>query len=413
MIFKPINDLSYIDSGARVFCQGWDKSDIYAYLPKHHNNYFARYPNNQALLIIVSVIYYVCDKLFGVMPIEAPVIINTIGLHISFVLTYLISTKIFKDKFTPLYCGILAAGFTVFYTYTPNFYTDSMSMPFLMGAIYLFLSAIEKSFIKAKAVRIIFCGFLIIAGYKMKGSVIILIPAFLLYLIATCNKINRLNYLKVFGIFGVSLICSSFLCGGIIKSFNLTEEGDHKKIEFPPTHWIMMGLHDRGGYYSNDFFATINSGDYEQKVEFNIEKIKERLAVYGISGTATHIAKKVSYTWGDGTYFVGYYFHQQEHPNIFQRFIANDMLFKWYCSAYQCILLFMILYSFVDGAFSKRNGKDLLLKIIIMGVYFFFVLWETRSRYLVNFSPLFIIISAYSINRINLRIKLFMNKRIK
>ncbi len=406
--FEPVNDLNYVDTAARAFCQTWNKADLYTGLPECHMNYFARYPNNQALLVILSLIYWVTDKLFGTMPIIVPIIINTIGLYISYVLTYLIAKKIFHDKFTPLFCAILGAEFTVFYTYTSNFYTDSMSMPFAMGAIYLFLTGTEKISLKSKIPALALSGLCLAIGYKIKGSIIILVPAFILYLILTGNKENKRNYLSVTAVFAAAVIASTVLCNGFIGIFNITDKNDREQIEFPPTHWVMMGLHDRGGYYNKDFYATINSGDYDQKVEFNLNEIKNRVSQYGIMGMITHIAKKVSYTWGDGTYFSTYYLKKTHGGNALKNFIAYSDGYKWYCSLFHCMMLIMLLLSFISGACAKEQGRELLLKILVCGVYFFFIIWEARSRYLVNFSPIFIMLSAYEIRILALKIKGFI-----
>lgn len=409
--FTPVNDLNYVDTAARAFCQTWDKADLYKGLPEYHMNYFVRYPNNQALLVIVSLIYWVTDNLFGTMPIMVPIMINTIGLYISYVLTYLIAKKIFTDKFTPLFCAIIGAGFTVFYAYVPNFYTDSMSMPFAMTAIYLFLCGIEKESLKSKISMLALSGLTLAIGYKIKGSIIILVPAFILYLILTGNKENRRSYLSITAVFAAAVIASTALCNGFIGSFNITDKKEREQIEFPTTHWVMMGLHDRGGYYENDFYATMNSGDYDHKVEFNLNEIKNRISQYGVMGMVKHIAKKVSYTWGDGTYFSTYYLKKTHGGNALKNFIAYSDGYKWYCSAFQCMLLIMLLFSFISGACAKEQGSELLLKLLVCGVYFFFIIWEARSRYLVNFSPIFIMLSAYEIRIFALRLKGFITQR--
>lgn len=69
------------------------------------------------------------------------------------------------------------------------------------------------------------------------------------------------------------------------------------------------------------------------------------------------------------------------------------------------MLLFMILFSFINGAMAEKQGKEIFLKIVICGVFFFFLIWETRSRYLVNFSPVFIITAAYSVKAIAAAVK--------
>lgn len=403
--FTPTSDLGYVDTAARDFCQTWDKADLYGHLPERHNNYFARYTNNQALLVILSLVYSACGKISGSMPLIAPVLINTAGLHISYILMYFISGKIFRDKFTPLFCAVTGAGFSIFYTYTPYFYTDSMSMPFAMGSIYLFLCGIENPKLKTKIPQLIFSGLLLAAGFRIKGNVIILLPAFLLYLAVTCTKANRKEYLKALCILLAGIIASSALCTGFIKSFDIADKSELEEIQFPPEHWVMMGLHDRGGFYSEDFWFTVNSGNYEQKKEANINEIKNRVSDYGIAGMIKHIAKKVSYTWGDGTYFIGHYLKNCRETNVFKSFVGESVVFKFLCSVYQCMLLFMILFSFISGALAERQGKEIFLKIVICGVYFFFLIWETRSRYLVNFSPVFVITAAYSVKTIAAAVK--------
>ena len=37
-----------------TYCLTWDKSDLYNNLPERHMDYFVRYPNNQALLVILQ-----------------------------------------------------------------------------------------------------------------------------------------------------------------------------------------------------------------------------------------------------------------------------------------------------------------------------------------------------------------------
>lgn len=398
--FEPINDLKHVNNAAKDFCLTWDQADIYAHLPERHNSYFARYTNNQAILIMLSLVYSLSEKIFSDMPLIVPVLLNTLGLHISFVLIYFIAGKIFKDSFTPLFCSIISAGFTVFYTYTPFFYTDSMSMPFAIGSIYLFLCASEGKMSVKKALQMTASALLLVIGFKIKGSVIILLPAYILYFIATCSKLNKKAYMKAVCVLLSGLTVCFIGVGAFMKGFDIADESELYEEQFPLEHWVMMGLHDRGGFYKKDYLYTKDSGNYDQKKEADIEMIKNRLSEYGITGMAKHLAKKVSYTWGDGTYFIGYYIGSSKNPNLLKKFVTDSTLFKFYCCVYQCMFLLMILFSFIAGAISGGKSKDVLLKIIICGVFFFFVIWETRSRYLVNFTPVFIITSVHSIKLI-------------
>lgn len=404
--YPPISDLGYVDGAARAFSENWDKSVLYNHLDELHQNYFARYTNNQALLIILSLIYSACRRIFGTMPLIVPVLVNTAGLHISYILMYLISGKIFRDKCTPLFCAAVGAGFCVFYSYTSYFYTDSMSMPFAMGSIYFFLCGRESKNLKKKIPLILLSAFLLIAGFKIKGNIIILIPVFLLYLAVTLRKTNIKSHLQTACILVAGLILSSAVCSAFIGSFNIADEDELRENRFPPQHWIMMGLHDRGGYNDEDFLFTYNAGDYEQKKTADTLEIKRRISNYGITGMVKHIAKKVAYTWNDGGYFMWYYLQNSGTTNPIKRFVSKNLIYLFYCTFYQYMLMLMIVYSFVKGASKNRQGEEIFLKIVFCAVYFFFIIWETRSRYLTNFSPVYIILAVYSIKTIFNTIKL-------
>lgn len=401
---EPINDLSYIDNAARDFSKSWDKNDLYLHLPERHQGYFARYPNNHAILIIISVIYFITDRLFGVTPIWAPIIVNILGLFLSYVLMYLISKKLFKSKTISLYTAILGAGFCVFYTYTPYYYTDSLSMPFVMGSIYLFLCGFESVKKKYIVIDLMFSMLLLVLGYKIKGSVIILLPAFLIYIIYFTRKYNLKRHLKQIGVMLVGFAVSIALSAGIINAFHITDAEETDNMKFPLAHWVMMGLHDRGGYYDKDFWFTELSGDYEDKQNADVDKIKERIEDYGMGGMFVHLAKKISYTWGDGSYFISRYVKNGE-DNFLRSFVVESNAFKLYFCSYHFVMLMMILLSFIIGMLSKQSGKDILIRIIICGVFIFFVLWEARSRYLVNFSPLFVIVAASTAKQIYFEMK--------
>ncbi|MGN1481769.1 glycosyltransferase family 39 protein [Porcipelethomonas sp.] len=396
----PRSDLGYVDTAARNYAENWDTSHLYDGLPKRHYNYFVRYTNNQAIFVILSIVYRLCYLVTGKMPVLVPVLINTIGLNISVILMYFSAKKIFKDKTIPLLSGIMASGFSVFYTYTPFYYTDSLSMPFVMGSILLFFCGIDSKSKLHSALELMGSGCLLMIGYKIKGSVIILIPVFLLYLIVFTKKFNIKKHLKQGSLLITGCLIMTILSGAFISSFNLDSKETLNETKFPPTHWIMMGLKGRGGFDIDDFWYTVQSGNYDQKKQANIKEIKNRISDYGIVGMAKHLASKISWTWGDGTYFISYYI--KKGPEGFLRnFICKSRTFKIYCSIYQSVILLSILFSFIQGAMSKRPDREIFLRILICGVFFFFVIWETRSRYLVNFSPVFIMMSAAAIRDIS------------
>lgn len=392
---KPVSDYGYIDNAARDFCKSWNSEDLYLHLPERHQNYFARYPNNHAMLIMVSIIYFFTDRLFGVTPTIAPIAVNVALLFLSYILMYLISKKLFADKVLALYTAIIGAGFSVFYTYTAYYYTDSFSMPFVLGSIYLFLIGFEGKNRKTIIICLSLSMLLLIWGYKLKGSAIILLPAILIYMIYFTKKYNLKRHLKQLGVMLIAFVVSVAMCGSFINAFNIATDEQEQQSQFPLIHWVMMGLHGNGGYYDKDFWYTEHSGNYKHKEQADIKRMEERIANYGVGGMLWHFAKKVTYTWGNGSYFISKYVRDGDN-NFLRYFVSKSIAFKWCFCTYQFMLLIMILLSFIIGTIRKKSGKEILLKIIICGVFIFFLLWEARSRYLVNFSPLFIILAAFT-----------------
>lgn len=407
---ESVHDLKYVDSAARNFAVSWDKSVLCSELPERHQVYFARYPNNHALLIILSLIYYVTNSLFGTMPLIAPILINTLGLNLSFIMMYFIAKRIFPDKTTPLYTAILGALFCVFYTYTPYYYTDAMSMPFVMGSVLLFLKGTQNKKTIRSIILFVLSSFLAIIGYRIKGSVIILPVAYIAYSFYSSDKQNFKKRLLDIAVIILSSVVSVFVISSAINAFKIADESEKEKYEFPLTHWIMMGLHDRGGYCDKDFWYTENSGNYEEKMQANIDKIEERVSDFGVFGMIKHLAKKIGYTWDDGTYFIKQYIDHGSN-NFLRSFVTKSPIFYLYALAYHFLMLVMIFVSYLGGVKDNTRNPVTLIRIIIFGVFLFFLIWEARSRYLVNFTPMLIISSAYGIKLVNSLARKIIHRR--
>ena len=198
----------------------------------------------------------------------------------------------------------------------------------------------------------------------------------------------------------LSSVVSVFVISSAINAFKIADESEKEKYEFPLTHWIMMGLHDRGGYCDKDFWYTENSGNYEEKMQANIDKIEERLSDFGVFGMIKHLAKKIGYTWDDGTYFIKQYIDHGSN-NFLRSFVTKSPIFYLYALAYHFLMLVMIFVSYLGGVKDNTRNPVTLIRIIIFGVFLFFLIWEARSRYLVNFTPMLIIASAYGIKLVN------------
>ena len=78
--------------------------------------------------------------------------------------------------------------------------------------------------------------------------------------------------------------------------------------------------------------------------------------------------------------------------------------FVYFCQAVQVIILALIVVSGIK-LFKEKSVFEILLSIALFGTFLFLLIWETRSRYLILYLPLMMLLSVYGMVAIkNLKI---------
>lgn len=400
LTLAPITDLGYTDRAARQYCQSWDISAVYETMPARHNSYFAIYPNNQTLLIFLAFLYKIEYTLTGEMSRALPIFVNALALNLSFVYMYKCAKLIYKGNSSkPLFVGVCGALFSVFYTYVPFYYTDSLSMPFVMAAFYRYLKFSDRLHggeVNKALPQLALCALYIAAGFEMKGSVIVLLPAFMIFTGLEGYTIKHERLIKLGLICGLAAATVMFIIffGAITQSFGIANAAEYERYKFPPHHWIMMGMRTRGGYSFRDFYYTLSFETYDEKKAADVTRFMYRLENFGFGGMAFHFFKKAAYTWADGAYLIFYHIDGGKDSWL-RKFITDSSAFRYMCSLYHFAVLYAVTCGFFKGYEDKSGvNRSWLMRIIFVGVVLFFEIWETRSRYLVNYMPIFIMLAA-------------------
>jgi hypothetical protein len=154
-----------------------------------------------------------------------------------------------------------------------------------------------------------------------------------------------------------------------------------------------MSLVGNGGFNKEEFRYTIHSNTYAEKDEKAKARIKQHISEYTLSGFVKHLVKKSNYTWNSGKYYAVHHLKKCENSKLMY-FIRDSRFFRLYCDGMHLTMLFLMLVSFVGGAFKKRCTPMFLIRLSVFGLALFLLIWETRSRYLINFLPLFVLMSA-------------------
>lgn len=388
-----VTDLRYLNRYATSFAENGNFNLVQSDCARG-GVYLSRYPNNIAITLLLSGVYRIAYLIFGYVPMFVPVALNAFAINISMLIT-VFTAKLIYGKRKSVVVLIISLLFAPYYIYIPYYYTDSLSMPFCIGAIYLFILALQSENRKKKYAFAVFSALSVLVGFKIKGSVVILAAVFVVY------AFLKLKFKKAVCIclaFVISFGCAYLAYNSFEKSTGIVTQEQREKNSYPLTHWVMMGLKGHGHYNYPDSRYTSRFPDLASKQEATVNEIKCRIDEMGALGLIKHLIHKSTWTWGDGTYYISHHIQKPARENILHSFVLKDgkhySIFFAYSCGFQLFLILMICLSALKGI--KRINIDSLtiLKGVVFVVFIFFLIWETRSRYLFNFTPVFILLAV-------------------
>lgn len=391
-----------------------------------NTEYFASYPNNIALLILLKYLYCFVG-VFQNIDLQnmywITVVYNVIMIDIAAIFTILTAKKVSGNK-TAYLVFIFMLPLIIFTPHMIVPYTDTITLFIPISLYYFYLKIKDNT--KMKYLYIFIEAILLVGGYFLKPTCIIIGIAILLaeLLYIKINKDNILTSFKNLGIttlililgVGISLGCYSYVKEKNISKYISKEEIDEKSI--PATHFLMMGMQEGiiedakgknnimyGAYSGEDLKSTMEIKGRKEKTKYHIEKVKERLQNFGIFGYLQFVYNKVTWILSDGTFYYGAEgtffltepYNKTEIANKLHGFVnlnskkyqiitANIMQITWTTLIIGLIMTY------------KSRGKNVnILKFSIIGIILFIVLFEGRSRYLYNYVPIFIIVGTLGI----------------
>ncbi len=393
LLFDPVTDVGIVNNYALDFA----KTGSFDLIQRKYNEgsyYLIKYPNNLCITFFLSFLYRISYLLTGTVPRFLPVVVNVIAINISILMTVLLSRRLLGER-KSLYVLILCVLFAPFYTYTAYFYTDSLSLPFSVGIVYFLSTSIGTERRRRRYILFAFCGALMFLGFKMKGSLAIMFVGAVVYLFLKID-LKRALCATLAIVIGFSSLYA--ICTAVYKNAGIITEEQSYECEYPATHWIMMGLKGYGNYHSEDSEFTMSFKTKDEKQAANIDRIKSRLKEKGKKGLLLHCARKAMWTWEDGTYFISHHIEKARNENILHDFVLNSgknhFVFYAYSCGFQLFIIFMMIMSSVKAFRKKELNMMTLIRGIVFGIFVFLLIWETRSRYLYNFTPFFLILAA-------------------
>lgn len=362
-------------------------------------DYFYVYPYNIVSAFIFKTAYTIALSLSIENHFLAGVILNLIFINTSFIFVYLIAFKFWgiRAAFMAL---LLCLSCLPVYFYTPIFYSDTFSLPFLVAGLYLYIIARDATKKSTQIWLFALIGLTYGIGVGIKFSIFVCIIAMLLDTIwhGRFKQLLLPFSIALFLVFFTRIAFFNFYIYQGVLDKNIA----HQK-SLPYIHWIAMGIKGYGNYdnKSVEFMMSIPG---EERASTNIQIIKSKLQEYGVRGYTRFLAVKGVHSFGSGVY--GVYQILDDDPknqSFLHEFALLDgkhfSLFNHICQGWHIlILVFIILSAFLDIK-SKEiyDQKDLFLRLSVFGIYLFLLIWESNPRYLLNFIPVFILCATKGI----------------
>ncbi len=290
-------------------------------------------------------------------------------------------------------------------------YTDTWVIPFVSG--YLLCFCIIE-FGKCKNIYKYFAtalfGISLASAYYMKPSSVI--PAIaiviiqIIFILKPSNMILKNKIQKILLYF--SLILFTLLSFGAVRNFVQKQ----KYIEVDPNrsvpvlHFMNMGLSGDGGYNPKDALMMGKLRTKQERIEYSKEKIKERLRDKGFFGYIKFLLKKDSNDTSDGSFswqkeghFVAKEKQTVKVTDLTSTIKSFVYLYGEHISDFRFIaqiVWVVILALILLGDTENIKFKQILRLGIIGGIIYLLLFEGGRSRYMIQFLPVILILSSLS-----------------
>lgn len=238
------------------------------------------------------------------------------------------------------------------------------------------------------------------------------------------RRLSAANLLMEKRSYFVLLLCTiAGIVSGIVSfrtlQARILPDDYSKEYAMPMEHFLMMGLNENpssvgiGSFCHDDVEHSTANNTNKEKKAYTRQEIRKRLKGYGLAGLLKHCYKKAVYILGDGSFFwqIEGEFYQEDYSK--KDSAGQEKLREYYygryggyddtklqnmLGCYSGLWFFMLWMAVVPQ--HRERGKWKWIGIVafaVMGSILFPILFEARSRYLINYLPFFALMAGRGI----------------
>lgn len=416
-----------------LFASNWDPGIVWnAALPRAQGDipgmeavahYFSIYPNNILLLLLNTGCYRLNHALgiFGESYSRMmPVLLDCASISAACYLVYKEISMLTKRQYALLgfACCVGLAGLS---PWMVIFYSDSLAIVFPVLTLYLYTRACMKDTGRKreahKALALLVCG----VGYFIKPQCLIVVIAILTIELVKALQMREKKAFAAFGVLlAVPLLCIALIAPMLTLAYESKGVPLDAEMKFGMPHFLMMGMNEKcGGAYSDeDLYFSVSFDTAKERSVGELQETVTRVRAMGPVGLGRHLCKKLLTVYHDGTFAWGmegsWYTKVVEDINtrmapflqsVYYVDGSRQEVFKTFA---QALWIFVLLFTTVSGYLrpvTKDSGAVDAVKLSIIGLTLFELLFEVRARYLFLYVPFFCILVALGMEALSGRLQ--------
>lgn len=373
-------------------------------------SYFKRYPNNIFLTFVFTLICKI-TIMIGIDNFEFVLVaFSVLSVNISIWFVAKSAMILFRNRH---YTIFVVAVYVIYIAFSPWIvipYSDTYVTMFTIGALYFYLNKNNMNIYVSWFLVFIFS----LVGYLIKPTCIIVLIAIMLNETWKFIFIERKAKLKRLKMVPSLLVAIVLFMGLNIFSANYLGYEKDEDIEFPMTHFLMMGMNKetKGVYNQEDVNLTTSNYGKQKKIDANLTVIKSRLMEYGAIGYLNLLGDKLLTNYNDGTFawsVEGNFYsiilepkNSKLSPILREICYNTGKYYDYYATYQQCmwITILVLVFFSLKKCIVGDNDNLYVLALSIIGITLFLLLFEARARYLYLYSSYYILLAGIGLQGI-------------
>lgn len=407
----PTGDQAKVIDCAADFVRG-----EYYYLSP--GKYLQIYPQQLGYVAFLELLFHI----FEPSSYTAIEIINICFICAEFYMLYKITGLVFENKKLTNLVLLLLFGFLPYLCFSTFIYGDLLGAPFALAAVYGYIRFVKEKKLSFGILAILCLGISVL----MKQNNLIVVVAVSLYLLLKGleQRKNGMSFGNLcFLMIVLSLLSVSVFDMAVKKQYEIRSGYEMEGGASPLMH-IAMGMQEGemaegwyNGYILSSFWDC--DEDFQKSADAAAQDIRDSFNNF-ISHPAYALKfyyRKIVSQWNNPTYeclWISHFEKVHDAPlsTIVQSIYEGKLhrIFLNFTNEYQWLLFagaWIGMYSYRK----KYTLEQLFLALIVLGGFFFHILWEAKSRYVLFYVILMVPYAAVGYRQLMIFLNMNWNKR--